>query len=168
MQLKISRITKRNDAGAAVNFADAKALNDAVRTLALRHRAAATSLLAPLGLYPGQESLLLALAEAGPRTQTQLAEASGCEPPTITVSVRRLEAAGLVRRGRTDDRRVVLVELTEQGRALVPRLRRVWRTLAERTAAGVTATPEQTRCLLAELAGGLGDAGCAGRRATQP
>ena len=140
-----------------MNFADARGLNDAIRTLALRHRAAAAGALAPLGLHPGQETLIFVLA-SGPRTQAQLAEASGCEAPTITMSVRRLEAGGLVRRGAGEDRRVVMVELTERGRLLLPRLRRAWRQLADQTVAGLTDvgyTQAHAQAVLADLARGL-------------
>ncbi|MDP9461837.1 MAG: MarR family transcriptional regulator [Actinomycetota bacterium] len=79
-----------------MDLARADALNAAIRAIGMRHRALAATLLAPLGLYPGQEILLLDLDAHGPRTQVQLATASGCEPPTITGSVRKLEDAGLV------------------------------------------------------------------------
>lgn len=110
----------------------ADALNQAFRTIAMRHRAMAGTLLGRLGLHPGQEVLLLELDANGPRTQAQLATASGCEAPTITHSARKLEDAGLiVRRPSPDDRRVTIVELSERGQALMPALRRAWRDLAE-------------------------------------
>jgi hypothetical protein len=49
-----------------VNSESAAALNQAIRLLSLRHRARAAALLAPLGLHPGQEALLLELARTGP------------------------------------------------------------------------------------------------------
>jgi len=59
--------------------------------------------------------LLLELAEQGPRSQAQLAQASGCEPPTITNSVRKLEAAGLVVRDPSPTYgRVTIVELSDR------------------------------------------------------
>jgi len=120
-----------------VKFEDASKLNDAIRAVGIRHRALAGSLLLPLGLYPGQEVLLLEL-DHGPRSQAQLAAASGCEPPTITHSVRKLEAAGLVsRRPSADDARLSIVELSDQGKSLLPRLKAAWQQLAEQTVAGL-------------------------------
>lgn len=124
-----------------MDFEQADTLNAAIRTIGIRHRALAGALLAPLGLHPGQEVLLLELDAHGPRTQGQLAIASGCEPPTITGSARKLEAAGLVvRRPSPTDGRVTIVELSAQGQALIPALRTAWQQLAERTLAGLTST----------------------------
>lgn len=120
----------------------AHALNEALRAIGIRHRALAGALLAPLGLHPGQEVLLLELAEQGPRSQAQLAHASGCEPPTITNSVRKLEAAGLVvRHPSPTDGRVTIVELSDRGQQLLPRLTTAWQQLAERTVAQLDDEP---------------------------
>ena len=131
--------------------ASAAALNEAVRTVAIRHRALAGALLAPLGLHAGQEVILFQLAERGALSQGELAVGSGCEPPTITHSVRKLEAAGLVvRRPSPTDGRVVLVELSERGRELTPRMQQAWRELAERSVAGLreTSVEELTEALV--------------------
>lgn len=135
----------------------AHALNDAIRTVAMRHRALAGVLLGQLGLHPGQEVLLLELDANGPRTQAQLAVTSGCEAPTITHSTRRLEAAGLiVRRPSPTDGRATIVELSDRGRALIPALRRTWRELAERSVAGLdVTTPEELLAALTDLGAGL-------------
>ncbi len=54
----------------------------------------------------------------GPRRITELAELEGLAQPTTTVLVQRLEQRGLVRRERrSDDGRVVLVDLTDAGTA---------------------------------------------------
>ena len=153
-----------------VDFAQAHALNDAIRGIGMRHRALAAALLAPLGLHPGQEILLLDLDAHGPRTQIQLATASGCEPPTITGSVRKLESAGLVvRRASPTDGRATIVELSDRGRALLPALKEAWRELAERTVADVgAASPEQLTDVLVDLARSLRHTGGGGRERTPP
>jgi DNA-binding MarR family transcriptional regulator len=140
-----------------MNFEQASTLNEAVRAIGIRHRALAGVLLAPLGLHPGQEVLLLELAAKGPRSQGELAVSSGCEPPTITGSVRKLEAAGLVvRRPSPTDGRVTIVELSEQGKALLPSLRTVWQQLAEQTVAGLASTPfNQLTAVVVDLAASL-------------
>lgn len=144
-----------------MDFEQAEAVNTAIRSIGIRHRALADALLAPLGLHTGQEVLLLELDAKGPRSQGQLAVSSGCEPPTITGSVRKLEAAGyVVRRPSPTDGRVTIVELSDQGQALVPRLKAAWQQLAEQTAAGATSTPlDQLTDVLIDLAASLTAAG---------
>ena len=125
-----------------MDFEQADALNQAIRLLSLRHRARAAELLAPLGLHPGQEALLLELARAGPVIHAQLSESLGCEPPSITLMTRKLEAAGHIRRKPAPaDRRASIVELTDRGKALADQVRQLWCGLAEET---VTGLPAQT------------------------
>jgi DNA-binding MarR family transcriptional regulator len=123
-----------------VDWEYADAVNQGIRLLSLRHRARAAALLAPLGLHPGQEALLLELARTGPMIQAQLSEALGCEPPSVTLMTRKLEAAGHIRRTPApSDKRASLVELTDSGRALAEQVKQLWRTLAEETVAGLSA-----------------------------
>ncbi|GIM90727.1 MarR family winged helix-turn-helix transcriptional regulator [Paractinoplanes toevensis] len=129
-----------------MDFAYAGALNQAIRLLSLSHRGRAAELLAPLGLHPGQEALLLELDRSGPRIQAQLSEALGCEPPSITLMTRKLEAAGHIRRAAAPgDRRASVVELTDSGRALADQIKRLWVGLAEETVAGLS--PETAAAL---------------------
>ena len=121
-----------------MNFDQADALNEAIRAIGIRHRELAVSALAPYGIHPGHKLLLLELETAGPSTLAQLADASGYEPPTITVSVRQLESAGYVaRRPSPTDGRAVLIDLSAKGRALLPNLKAAWRRVAEQTVAGL-------------------------------
>jgi DNA-binding MarR family transcriptional regulator len=123
-----------------VDFEQADALNQAIRLLSLRHRARAAELLAPLGLHPGQEALLLELARAGPVIQARLSEPLGCEPPSVTLMTSKLEAAGHIRRKPApDDKRASIVELTDRGKALADQVKQLWRGLAEETVAGLPA-----------------------------
>jgi len=60
---------------------------------------------------------LLRTLSDGPRRITELAELEGFAQPTMTILIKRLEQEGLVQRERrSDDGRVVLVDLTESGR----------------------------------------------------
>ncbi len=140
-----------------MNFGQADALNEAIRAIGIRHRALSVAALAPFGIHPGHKLILLELETAGLSTQAQLAAASGYEPPTITLSVRQLEEAGLVmRRPSSTDRRATVVELSEQGRALLPKLKAVWRRVAEQTVAGLKSTPvDELTEVLADLASSL-------------
>jgi DNA-binding MarR family transcriptional regulator len=140
-----------------MNFAQADALNEAIRAIGIRHRALSVAALAPFGIHPGHKLILLELETAGPSTQAQLAVASGYEPPTITLSVRQLEEAGLVvRRPSRTDRRATVVVLSAQGRALLPKVKAAWRRVAERTVAGLTSiTVDELADVLADLAASL-------------
>jgi len=63
---------------------------------------------------------LLRTVSAGPRRITELAELEGLAQPTTTILVQQLEQRGLVRRERrSDDGRVVLVDLTDAGTAAI-------------------------------------------------
>ncbi|HYZ62076.1 MAG TPA: MarR family transcriptional regulator [Acetobacteraceae bacterium] len=133
-----------------MEFERADAINQAIRLLSLRHRARAAALLAPLGLHPGQEALLLELARTGPMIQAELSEALGCEPPSVTLMSRKLEASGYIRRKPApSDKRASIVELTDSGTALVDQVKQLWGALAEET---VTGLPART---VAELPGVL-------------
>ncbi|MGW0657708.1 nitroreductase/quinone reductase family protein [Streptodolium elevatio] len=138
-----------------MDHAYADALNQAIRLLSLRHRARAAELLAPLGLHPGQEVLLLALARSGPMIQGRLGEALGIEPPSVTLMTRKLATAGHVRRTPDpSDRRASIVELTDRGKALAAQVDELWFALAEETAAGV---PAETAEWLPDLLRALAD-----------
>lgn len=99
--------------------------------------------LAPLGLHPGQEQLLEMLWETDGRAQAEVAAELGIEPPTVTRMVQRLEANGFVERAAHPvDRRSVQVWLTEQGREVRPRVRRVLRGLRQQATRGLTERQE--------------------------
>src|SRR5699024_8802504 len=67
-----------------------------------------------------QARALLRLAEQGEVTAGELARAADLTPASVTAMLDHLERDGVVQRRRSEtDRRVVLVALTEQGRALV-------------------------------------------------
>jgi DNA-binding MarR family transcriptional regulator len=70
---------------------------------------------APHGVMPGHLRLLGMLHRA-PRSLSDLAEMHAVSLPTISNTITTLEDRGWVRRTRsTEDRRVVLAELTERG-----------------------------------------------------
>ena len=75
-------------------------------------------------ITPEQFSVLTLLGNRGPLSMTELAAARRIALNTTSSLVDRLFAAGLVTRGGDPkDRRVVRVEITLKGRALVERLR---------------------------------------------
>lgn len=100
------------------------------------------------GLTSQQASLLMNLA-AGARTPTDLVDALGNDTAAVTRLVDRVEAAGLVRRARhPSDRRSVTVELTDDGRALLPRIAPVFGGVTERLFTGFTDTEIATTTAL--------------------
>ncbi|MFI6283830.1 MarR family winged helix-turn-helix transcriptional regulator [Streptomyces sp. NPDC051018] len=79
------------------------------------HRMAAGKTLRELGLYPGQEFVMLHLWRSGPVRQSDLIKTVELDPSTVTKMLQRLEQAGHVRRHPDPaDRRAVLVEATAE------------------------------------------------------
>lgn len=110
------------------------------------HRKQAAKALERLGLYVGQEMLLMVLWERDGLTQSDFVEALSIEPPTVTKVLARMEKAGWVERRRDPtDARVSRVYLTDRGRALEGPVREVWADLEERTLAGCS--PEERMLL---------------------
>ena len=90
-------------------------LNNAARLVQRRFSAK----LAPHGVTPPQWGVLVALWEQDGLSLSELAKRSFFDGPTMTGIVDRLEGAGLVSRRRdSQDRRVISVYLTDQGRDL--------------------------------------------------
>lgn len=77
-------------------------------------------LIPPAGVSLTAGSTLGLLLRSGPLRLTALAEREAVSQPAMTGLVSRLQGAGLVTRGADpSDGRVVLVELTAEGRALI-------------------------------------------------
>lgn len=103
------------------------------------HRQCADVALNEHGVHVGQEMILMHLYCHEGVPQSQLVEALGVEPPTVTRMLQRMEAAGLVeRRPDPGDARVSLVYLTEQGRQTELPVLRSWEQLETRFVAGLT------------------------------
>jgi DNA-binding MarR family transcriptional regulator len=88
-------------------------------------------------------STLARLASGGPQRLTELANAEGVSQPGMTQLITRLQREGLVRRtASSDDRRGVLVEVTDGGLEIFAR-RRAERTEALRQMLGRLSRPDQ-------------------------
>jgi DNA-binding MarR family transcriptional regulator len=75
--------------------------------------------LTALGVRTGHLGTLLALYEQDGQSQAELTRAVGVEQPSMALTLRRMEAAGLVRRKPDpDDRRRAIVTLTPQALAI--------------------------------------------------
>ena len=71
-----------------------------------------------LGISPAQVRIIDFLYDAGVTTISECAGGLGLTPPTVSVAVRKLEAAGVVERGEGEDGRSSPVGLTRRGRAI--------------------------------------------------
>ncbi|MFE9458745.1 MarR family winged helix-turn-helix transcriptional regulator [Streptomyces californicus] len=97
--------------------------------------------LEPIGITPAQFRLLRTVAsyEAAPR-MADLAQRLDVVPRAVTTLVDALEASGRVRRAPDpDSRRVVRIEITDEGRATLRSLRNARRAAAEEILAPLTA-----------------------------
>lgn len=69
------------------------------------------------GFYAGQDQIMLALDQEDGQTPGQLAVRLGVRPPTITKTINRLQAQGVLdKQPSKDDARQAHIFLTEQGR----------------------------------------------------
>lgn len=121
-----------------------------------------TKVLTEAGLTPARWRLLMALVvQAGQEGATigELAEHLGIKEPTVTATVDRLEAEGLVARARSEtDRRVVRVRLTPEGAVTVATLAP---QVATRVTSFVTALggPAEVRVLADRVTAAIATAG---------
>ncbi|WP_246000297.1 MarR family winged helix-turn-helix transcriptional regulator [Nocardioides pocheonensis] len=102
----------------------------AIFQLARAHRAYAATLLREMDLHPGQELLLMQLFDRDGQSQSELIESVGLDHSTVSKSLGRMQDAGLlVREPSAHDRRVMLVHLTDKGRAMREPIATLWQTL---------------------------------------
>jgi MarR family transcriptional regulator, organic hydroperoxide resistance regulator len=137
----------------------AQLVSAAIVPVARAHRALAATLLARIGLYPGQELLLFQLAEQGGCTQRELADRMRIEPPTVTKMLGRMEQHGLIERSPDPrDARATRVALSAKGYETVTEAQRLWEELERRTIAGLTPDEQATlRVLLGKVSDALYD-----------
>ncbi|MEU6055961.1 MarR family transcriptional regulator [Streptomyces xanthochromogenes] len=107
-------------------------INHLIVRLARAHWGAAAALLQEVGLYPGQELLLMRLWETDHQSQTALAKSLQLDRSTVTRTVQRLEQQGLIeRRPSPTDGRSVIVSLTPAGSRLREAVAQSWARLEE-------------------------------------
>ncbi|MFD5334980.1 MarR family winged helix-turn-helix transcriptional regulator [Streptomyces hawaiiensis] len=115
--------------------AGAGPMSYAIFQLARAHRAYAAAMLREMDLHPGQELLLMQLLDRDGQTQSELLGSVGLDHSTVSKSLRRMQDAGLlVREPAAHDRRVMVVHLTDKGRAMREPIAALWRALEETTA----------------------------------
>lgn len=90
-------------------------------------------LLEPMGLTHPQYLVMLALWEREPRSVKDLSSTLQLESATLSPLLKRLEAARYVSRRRSaDDERLLVVELTDAGRALRDEAEKIPHAVVER------------------------------------
>ena len=99
----------------------------------------------------GQGRLLRLLAQEGSMTQAALSERAQLRPPTVAELLEKLENAGMIARARdTEDRRRMIVSVTERGRSEIESLRDSGAQFAEDLFSGLTENEIETMLALVE------------------
>ncbi|MEU1491814.1 MarR family transcriptional regulator [Streptomyces sp. NPDC005776] len=119
--------------------------------------------LEPIGITPAQFRLLRSVAHYdGPPRMADLAQRLDVVPRAVTTLVDGLEASGRVRRAADpDSRRVVRIEITDEGIATLRSLRNARRAAAEEILAPLTADQREVLGgLLTALVNGMPERNC--------
>lgn len=141
------------------NAASCGPISNALIRATRLHIMRARQLFQEVGLYPGQELLLMHLWDAGPQRQSDLAAKFDTDSASMTRTVQRLERAGFVRRlPDPTDRRATLVESTPAGTALRTRVEQLWAELEALTIGNMSPDRQQRLlCGLLEVEANLAD-----------
>ncbi len=93
--------------------------------------------LGEIGVHPGQLPILKTLSCRGGLSQRELANILHIKPPTVTVTVQRLEKAQLVYKQQDrEDQRISRIYLTEKGESIISSLMGIIRSNEERLMRG--------------------------------
>lgn len=126
----------------------------AIFALARSHRMLAAQLIRDIGLFPGQEIMLMQLLQKDGQSQNSLGKTMRLDHSTVAKSVKRLEEAGFVTRIHSQvDKRVTIVSLTEYGHNIALKVIGAWGKLETLTAQVLT---EEEKALFVKLSGQIG------------
>jgi DNA-binding MarR family transcriptional regulator len=104
-----------------------QSFKNAYRALS-RHKGRETHRLGTSEVSQAQFELLIELRKGGPMAVGELAQVAGLSPASVSQMIDRLSEQGHVARIRSDqDRRIVKVELSEQGAATLAPIIESWR-----------------------------------------
>ena len=140
-----SDVQRPDPATALPTTAQHAPVSHAVFRVARLTRMIGANLLRPLGLYPGQEIVMMYLWDLGPLRQTDLVRLASSDAATMTRMVQRLERAGFVRRSPSaEDKRAFLIEATLASRGLRKQIEDIWNEVEEITVGGLSSQERQT------------------------
>jgi DNA-binding MarR family transcriptional regulator len=115
-------------------------ISHAIFRVSRLHRMIAGTLLREVGLYPGQELVMMHLWETGAQRQTSLAKVLDSDAATMTRTIQRLEKSGFVRRSPDPtDKRASLIAPTAASQVLRRQVEDVWNRLEQLTVADAPA-----------------------------
>ena len=101
-------------------------------------------MLAEIGLFPGQEILLMQLAEKDGEPQKSLCDSIGLDHSTVAKSLLRLEREVLIERKKCpQDGRISQVYLSPKGRDMTAAIANVWAELEKLTIEDMSETEQQ-------------------------
>jgi len=118
-------------------------IEKAIINLITSYKNHVTTQMRPLGLYPGQDMILLELLKNDGVSQNLLVTTLCVDHSTIAKSVSRMIKNDLVKTEKsTKDKRVTLVSLTPNGRNLAQQVETIWNESESKAALGLS-TEEQ-------------------------
>lgn len=130
-------------------------VSNALTRVARLHRIGTAKRLKEIGLFPGQEVVMMILWEGVALRQSALIQRTGLDPSTITKMLQRLEQSGHVRRyPDPTDGRAVLVEATSVSCDLQQNVATAWEGMEEAALAGLSPDDQVQLASLLERVGG--------------
>lgn len=126
-------------------------IRELLNKLSSRTRRNHANELRELNIHVGQDHALRELWQRDGMTQVQLCDRMGCEAPTVTNMVKKLENYGLVYRKRDPlDARISRVYLTTDGHELKKPVQEVWRKQQDELLEGISLEERQSMQRLLE------------------
>jgi DNA-binding MarR family transcriptional regulator len=115
------------------------------------------------GFYAGQDQIMLALSQLDGQTPGQLAAKLGVRPPTITKTINRLQAQGVLdKQASEEDARQAHIYLTDRGREAIRAIEKSVRKIEKQALKGMDKKEQKTLAkLLARLENNFGANGVA-------
>lgn len=142
---------------------DRSATMNRLQSAARLSRTALAARLLDHGFYAGQDQIMLALSQIDGQTPGQLAVKLGVRPPTITKTINRLQAQGVLdKRASEEDARQAHIFLTERGRDAMRSIEKSVRKTEKQALKGLDKKEQKALAkLLARVEGNLSANGVA-------
>lgn len=136
---------------------DRSATMTRLQSAARLSRTALAARLLDHGFYAGQDQIMLALSQSDGQTPGQLAVKLGVRPPTITKTINRLQAQGVLdKRASEEDARQAHIFLTERGRDAIRSIEKSVRKTEKQALKGLDKKEQKALAkLLARVEGNL-------------